>query len=97
MSGGELFDHIVTEGRLGPDEARSIFQQVISGVEYCHFHRIVHRDLKPGKLEGSSIEERRRGGEALLCFGLCCGEGGGLGTAVLRCGSCCGMMYWAVL
>ncbi|CAN0582096.1 unnamed protein product, partial [Laminaria digitata] len=47
VPGGELFDHIVTEGRLDPDEARSIFQQVISGVEYCHFHRIVHRDLKP--------------------------------------------------
>ncbi|CAN0382367.1 unnamed protein product, partial [Hapterophycus canaliculatus] len=47
VSGGELFDHIVSEGRLDPDEARSIFQQVISGVEYCHFHRIVHRDLKP--------------------------------------------------
>lgn len=50
VSGGELFDHIVSEGRLDPDEARSIFQQVISGVEYCHFHRIVHRDLKPGEL-----------------------------------------------
>ncbi|CAM9363048.1 unnamed protein product, partial [Scytosiphon promiscuus] len=50
VSGGELFDHIVSEGRLDPDEARSIFQQVISGVEYCHFHRIVHRDLKPENL-----------------------------------------------
>ena len=50
MPGGELFDHIVAEGRLNPDEARSIFQQIISGVEYCHFHRIVHRDLKPGTI-----------------------------------------------
>ncbi|CAN0153559.1 unnamed protein product [Ascophyllum nodosum] len=50
VPGGELFDHIVAEGRLNPDEARSIFQQIISGVEYCHFHRIVHRDLKPENL-----------------------------------------------
>lgn len=28
----------------------SIITQVISGVEYCHFHSIVHRDLKPGGL-----------------------------------------------
>lgn len=51
VSGGELFEHIVAKGRLDPEEARSIFQQVISGVEYCHFHRIVHRDLKPGAWE----------------------------------------------
>jgi serine/threonine protein kinase len=28
VSGGELFDSIVSKGRLGPDEARTIFQQV---------------------------------------------------------------------
>ncbi|CAM9662416.1 unnamed protein product, partial [Discosporangium mesarthrocarpum] len=28
VSGGELFDHIVSKGRLHADEARSIFQQV---------------------------------------------------------------------
>ncbi|KAG5184181.1 SNF1-related protein kinase [Tribonema minus] len=50
VSGGELFDSIVSKGRLGPDEARTIFQQFISGVEYLHFHRIVHRDLKPENL-----------------------------------------------
>eukprot|EP00953_Heterococcus_sp_UTEX-ZZ885_P003574 2440-Heterococcus_DN1.PRE.3 len=27
VSGGELFDSIVSKGRLGPDEARTIFQQ----------------------------------------------------------------------
>jgi len=47
---GELFDYIVSRGRLPADEARQFFQQIVSGIEYCHHHRIVHRDLKPENL-----------------------------------------------
>eukprot|EP00762_Andalucia_godoyi_P001115 ANDGO_01944.mRNA.1 SNF1-related protein kinase catalytic subunit alpha KIN10 len=50
VSGGELFDYIVTKGKLSEDEARKFFQQIISGVEYCHRFRVVHRDLKPENL-----------------------------------------------
>mmetsp|Transcript_88249 Transcript_88249/g.254666 ORF Transcript_88249/g.254666 Transcript_88249/m.254666 type:complete len:688 (+) Transcript_88249:51-2114(+) len=50
VSGGELFDYIVSKGRLSPDEARNFFHQIVSGVEYCHFQKIVHRDLKPENL-----------------------------------------------
>eukprot|EP01035_Chromulina_nebulosa_P021991 gene21991-28466_t len=50
VSGGELFDYIVSRGRLPAEEARHFFQQIISGIEYCHFHKIVHRDLKPENL-----------------------------------------------
>ncbi|EQC38348.1 CAMK/CAMKL/AMPK protein kinase [Saprolegnia diclina VS20] len=50
VAGGELFDYIVSKGRLSPDEARHFFHQIVSGVEYCHFHRVVHRDLKPENL-----------------------------------------------
>jgi 5'-AMP-activated protein kinase catalytic alpha subunit len=50
VSGGELFDFIVSKGRLSADEARNFFHQIISGVEYCHFQKIVHRDLKPENL-----------------------------------------------
>ena len=46
VPGGELFDFIVSNGRLSEPRARTMFQQLISGVEYCHFHQIVHRDLK---------------------------------------------------
>lgn len=35
-AGGELFDRIVKAGRFSEDEARYFFQQLISGVEYCH-------------------------------------------------------------
>ncbi|KHM98821.1 SNF1-related protein kinase catalytic subunit alpha KIN10-like [Glycine soja] len=47
---GELFDYIVEKGRLQEDEARNIFQQIISGVEYCHSNMVVHRDLRPEKV-----------------------------------------------
>lgn len=50
VSGGELFDYIVSKGRLSSDEARNFFHQIVSGVEYCHFQKIVHRDLKPENL-----------------------------------------------
>ncbi|KAH1080460.1 hypothetical protein J1N35_020221 [Gossypium stocksii] len=47
---GELFDYIVLKRRLHEDEARKLFQQIISGVEYCHKNMVVHRDLKPENL-----------------------------------------------
>lgn len=50
VSGGELFDYIVKHGKLKESEARRFFQQIISGVDYCHRHMIVHRDLKPENL-----------------------------------------------
>jgi len=46
VESGELFDYITKKGRLQEDEARCFFQQIISGVEYCHRNMIVHRDLK---------------------------------------------------
>ncbi|XP_047321625.1 serine/threonine-protein kinase SRK2I-like [Impatiens glandulifera] len=45
-SGGELFQRISNAGRFGEDEARFFFQQLISGVGYCHSMNICHRDLK---------------------------------------------------
>ena len=50
VPGGELFDFIVSNGRLSEPRARTMFQQLVSGVEYCHQHMVVHRDLKPENL-----------------------------------------------
>lgn len=50
VEGGELFDYLVSRGRLHADEALHYFQQIISGVDYCHRFNICHRDLKPENL-----------------------------------------------
>ena len=35
-TGGELFEYVRRSGRLSEDAARFFFQQLISGVDYCH-------------------------------------------------------------
>ncbi|KAL5168476.1 Serine/threonine-protein kinase SRK2I [Glycine soja] len=45
-SGGELFEKICNAGHFNEDEARFFFQQLISGVSYCHAMEVCHRDLK---------------------------------------------------
>ncbi|KAM7505197.1 hypothetical protein LguiB_004101 [Lonicera macranthoides] len=50
MNSGDLYDFIIENVRLEEDEARHFFQQIISGVEFCHLHKVVHRDLKPENL-----------------------------------------------
>ena len=50
VSGGELFDYIVHKVRLRESEGRRLFQQVISGIEFCHSHLICHRYIKPENL-----------------------------------------------
>ncbi|KAG5248915.1 serine/threonine-protein kinase [Salix suchowensis] len=45
-AGGELFTRICSSGRFSEDETRFFFQQLISGVSYCHSMEICHRDLK---------------------------------------------------
>ncbi|XP_059313574.1 serine/threonine-protein kinase SRK2A isoform X3 [Lycium ferocissimum] len=45
-AGGELFERICNAGRFSEDEARYFFQQLISGVHYCHNMHLCHRDLK---------------------------------------------------
>jgi serine/threonine protein kinase len=48
--GGELFDKIVTVGKLTEDQAFFYFNQLVEGVEYCHKLGVCHRDLKPENL-----------------------------------------------
>jgi 5'-AMP-activated protein kinase, catalytic alpha subunit len=44
---GELFDYITERGKLPEHEARTFFQQLISGIECCHKKMVAHRDIKP--------------------------------------------------
>jgi hypothetical protein len=48
ITGGELFDKIVKDGKFNEDTARKYFRQLVKGVKYCHAQGVCHRDLKPG-------------------------------------------------
>ncbi|XP_066593038.1 serine/threonine-protein kinase SIK3-like [Prorops nasuta] len=48
--GGEIFDHLVRNGRMAEPEARRIFRQIVLAVRYLHQQRVVHRDLKAENL-----------------------------------------------
>lgn len=50
VNGGELFDKIATRNRLGEDEAKNYFQQLVNAVDYCRSRGVYHRDLKPENL-----------------------------------------------
>lgn len=50
ITGGELLDKVVNDGRMREDEARKYFQQLINVVDYCHSRGVYHRDLKPENL-----------------------------------------------
>lgn len=67
-AGGELFDRIVKAGRFSEDEARFFFQQLISGVKYCHSQARALPFLLPkrlcspssfGKLATGKVQEAR--------------------------------------
>lgn len=50
VTGGELFDKIVSMGKLPEDQALFYFTQLVEGVAYCHRSGVCHRDLKPENL-----------------------------------------------
>eukprot|EP00250_Pteridium_aquilinum_P015917 c22837_g1_i3 orf=236-1531(-) len=50
VDGCELFDKIVETGKMGEDQARKYFQQLVHAVDYCHSRGVYHRDLKPENL-----------------------------------------------
>ncbi|XP_057416421.1 CBL-interacting serine/threonine-protein kinase 1 isoform X2 [Lotus japonicus] len=65
VTGEELFDKIVSKGKLNEDKGRKLFQQLIDGVSYCHSKGVFHRDLK---LENVLVDTK--GNVEITDFGL---------------------------
>jgi serine/threonine protein kinase len=50
VTGGMLFDHIVSRGSYSEADAANIVKQILEAVAYMHANGIAHRDLKPENL-----------------------------------------------
>jgi len=47
VTGGELFDQIISKGSYSERDAANIIRQILEAVAFMHTHGIAHRDLKP--------------------------------------------------
>ncbi len=57
--GGTLFDEVAGAAEPMPEgRARSVFEQMLSALEYCHDRQIFHRDLKLENIVFSAPPER---------------------------------------
>jgi serine/threonine protein kinase len=50
VTGGELFDRILSAKRFDEDTGRRYFQQMVVALHFCHRNGVAHRDLKPENL-----------------------------------------------
>ena len=65
VDGIDLFDVLAEGGKMPPEIAASIAEQVAEGLEYAHYRGIVHRDIKP-----SNILVSKRGEVKIMDFGI---------------------------
>lgn len=65
--GGELLNKLMNKGKFSELEARVIFKQIISAMNYCHQRHIIHRDLK---LENILLEDEENNQIKIVDFGI---------------------------
>jgi len=56
ITGRNLRQVLVAEGRLQPTRALAIIRQVLAGLAHAHAHSIIHRDLKPENILITAVE-----------------------------------------
>ena len=54
-SNGEMYEHLVKNGKMTEERACYYYRQLISAISYCHERRVCHRDLK---LENILLDSR---------------------------------------
>ncbi|KAK6175410.1 hypothetical protein SNE40_013879 [Patella caerulea] len=57
VTGGELFDRIVTQGHYSEKDAAKAIKDVLTAVAYLHDNGVVHRDLKPENILYEDLTE----------------------------------------
>lgn len=57
LTGGELFDFIITKKQINEPMAANFMEQLLGAVNYCHANNIVHRDLKPENLLRETLHD----------------------------------------
>ena len=65
---GELFDHIVSRGRLSEGESRRFFRQLVSAVAHLHSRRVVHRNINP---ENVLLDRKGVSDTVTVCVATC--------------------------
>ncbi len=66
--GGELFEHIIANGKFTEQQAAKVIKQILSAIKHLHDRGICHRDLKP---ENILFESRSKNATIrLIDFGL---------------------------
>lgn len=56
LTGGDLFDHLITNGQYTEQEAATLLEKVISAINYLHSSQICHRDIKPENFLYTSLD-----------------------------------------
>jgi len=73
LSGEDLADRLIYDGKIAPDESVAIVRQVCLGAEAVHAAGVIHRDIKPSNIflaQDASLDARGFGIAKLLDFGV---------------------------
>ncbi|GKY91862.1 hypothetical protein MPSEU_000157800 [Mayamaea pseudoterrestris] len=74
VAGGEMLDHVVTNGAFCEADAARLIKQLASSLEFLHNFKIVHGDIKPENILLSS-HSRQDGNLKLIDFGCAVVQG----------------------
>lgn len=74
-NGGDLFEFVSERARLSENDARTMFQQLILAVDYCHKRKVASRDIKCENMLLHYHDGRSKCPLLKLCdFGYSCRE-----------------------